>query len=110
MIVIPSELQAVKDALTADPHNLGVGVLHEPTGRIHLAPFDLVPGGPADLAGRFAFPLVECKGFVVSSAAAGGSQVINHSHLNGPQGQPGSLQMPQSTFGAIVQALTNCGL
>jgi len=32
------------------------------------------------------------------------------SHLNGPQGQPGSLQMPAPLFADIVQALQDEGL
>jgi hypothetical protein len=35
---------------------------------------------------------------------------MNSSHLNGTQGQPGYLQMPDATFDAIVQALQGAGL
>src|SRR6266511_3068246 len=35
----PQEVQAVKDALAANSNNLGIGILHEPTGHIHLKPF-----------------------------------------------------------------------
>jgi hypothetical protein len=106
----PQEVQAVKAALDQDPLNAGVGILHEPTGRIYLKPFDQVPGGHAQLAGDLGLPLSECKGFGIAKAAGGAYVPVNNSHLNGPQGLPGSLQMPQPTFADIVRALQAAGL
>ncbi|HWG46962.1 MAG TPA: hypothetical protein VN688_29635 [Gemmataceae bacterium] len=105
-----AEVQAVKDALNRNPHNLGVGVLHEPTGLIHLAPFDVVPGGHAELALRLALSVVECKGFAIEKQIDGSFTAVNFSHLNGSQGQPASLHMPQATFDAIRQTLYQAGL
>jgi hypothetical protein len=109
-IALPAEVQAVKDALDQNALNAGVGVLHEPTGRIHLKPFDQVPGGHAQLAGMMGLPLMECKGFAIVKATDGRFVPVNISHLNGPQGTPGSLQMPQATFDEIVRALGAAGL
>jgi hypothetical protein len=36
--------------------------------------------------------------------------VINASHLNGPQGRPGSLRMPQPLFADLETALRQAGL
>lgn len=105
-----AEVQAVKKAVDQDPLNVGIGVLHEPTGTIHLKPFDDVPGGHAELAMMHNWPLNECKGFVVSKAPSGTYVPVNNSHLNGTQGVPGSLQMPQVTFTEIVNALQAAGL
>lgn len=106
----PRELQIIKDAMDRDVNNHGVGILHEPTGQIRLAPFDDVPGGHDQLAGKWCLPESECKGFAIMKQLDGTFVVFNSSHLNGPQGQPGSLQMPPSTFAAIVQALQAAGL
>ncbi len=107
----PHEVRAVKDALTQNDLNIGVGILHEPTGQVRLCPIDSLPnrGGHAELVGVLGLPLAECKGFMIGKQ--GDAFVpINLSHLNGPQGQPGSLQMPAATFTAIVQALQVAGL
>jgi hypothetical protein len=109
-IALPVEVQAVKDALDQNALNAGVGILHEPTGKIHLRPFDQVPGGHAQLVGMMGLPLNECKGFAILKAADGWFIPVNNSHLNGPQGTPGSLQMPRVTFDEIVQALGAAGL
>lgn len=106
----PAEVQAVKDALNRNPYNLGIGVLHEPTGQIRLAPFDVVPGGHAELVVRLTLPAMECKGFVIEKRLDGTFAAVNISHLNGPQGQAGSLQMPPATFDDIRQALQQAGL
>jgi hypothetical protein len=107
----PAEVQAVKDALARDVNNVGVGVVHEPTGRVYLKPFDDLPmgGGHQELASLTQLPLGECKGFVIG-LLHGGYVVVNSSHLNGPQGQPGSLQMPAPLFLDIEQALRAAGL
>jgi hypothetical protein len=105
-----AEVQAVKDALNRNPHNLGVGIFHEPTGLIRLAPFDVVPGGHAELVLRLALPTVECKGFAIEKQMDGSFAAANFSHLNGSQGQPASLHMPQATFDGIRQALYQAGL
>jgi hypothetical protein len=107
----PREVQDVKDALGQIALNLGVGILHEPTGRISLLPMDRLPnrGGHNELVQLFNVPSSECKGFVIVKANDG-FLPVNISHLNGIQGQPGSLQMPPVTFSEIVQALTSAGL
>jgi hypothetical protein len=107
----PQEVQLVKDALTQDPLDGGVGILHEPTGEIYLSPINSLPNrsGHVELAQIINLPLSECKGFVIARTN-GGFRAVNMSQLNGPQGQPGSLQMPQSTFDDIVKALTAAGL
>jgi len=106
----PRELQIVKDAMRVDPGNLAVGILHEPTGQIYLAPFDDVPGSHCELTQLWSLPDSECKGFGILLQPDGTWATINHSHLNGVQGQPGSLQMPATIFSAIVQALQQAGL
>jgi len=110
MIVSPSELQAVKDGLDHNARNAGLGILHEPSDRVFLAPFDSVPGGHAELAMQSGLPLHECKGFLIGKDTHGDYVLVNNSHLNGLQGQPGALRMPQTTFDAIEQALRNAGL
>ncbi len=107
----PREVQRVKDALQYNDVNLGVGIVHEPTGQIRLSPFDDLPrrGGHVELADALGLPLAECKGFII--ARQGDSFMpVNMSHLNGPQGQPGSLQMPAATFAGVVRALLGAGL
>jgi hypothetical protein len=76
----------------------------------HLAPMDNQKvGGHDDLIYLLGLPAHECKGFAIGEQN-GQFIPINRSHLNGPQGQPGSLQMPQDVFNAIVQALRAAGL
>src|SRR5437870_5718081 len=106
----PQEVQAVKDALDQNPNNLGVGIIHEPTGQIHLRPFDDVPGGHAQLASDLGFPLAEVKGFIIGKSG-NDYQVINASHLNNlaAQGATGSLQMPDDLFQKVLQGLSNAG-
>lgn len=107
----PDDVQAVKEALDRDPNNAGIGVIHEPTGRIFLKPFDDVPGGHAQLAGDQGLPLSEAKGFVIKKIA-GGYEAINVSHLNNPagQGMPGTMKMPADLFDAVVQKLKDAGM
>jgi hypothetical protein len=106
----PQEVQAVKDALARDPNNIGVGIIHEPTGLVFVKPFDDVPGGHAQLALDRRLPLHESRGFVIGRAGSG-YQVMNRSHLNGPgQGSPGPMQMPQPLFDAVLQSLKDGGL
>jgi len=111
MKCVPLEVEAVKDALNQNNLNSGVGIFHEPTRRIHLIPIDDIPNrtGHTGLAQIVSVPQSECKGFAIVKTN-GGFLPVNMSHLNGPQGQPGSLQMPQSTFDEIVQALIDAGL
>jgi hypothetical protein len=106
------EVQVVKDALTRNPLDLGVGVLHEPTGRIYLLPFHQLPnrGGHDELVTVLQLIPSECKGFVIAVQSVGSFIPVNLSHLNGPQGQPGSLRMPAVTFASIVHSLQNAGL
>jgi hypothetical protein len=106
----PQELQRVKDELDRDINNHGVGILHEPTGQIYLAPFDDVPNGHDELVAKWNLPASECKGFAIMKQPDGTFIPLNSSHLNGPQGQPGSLTMPLPTFSSIVQALQAAGL
>src|SRR5438128_1537370 len=106
----PGEVQKVKDELQRRPSNSGVGILHEPTGQIFLAPFDDVPGGHAELVQRMKLPHSECKGFAIVLQPNGTPAALNNSHLNGTQGMPGSLQMPSAMFDTIVRALKDAGL
>jgi hypothetical protein len=104
------EVQTVKDVLHQNPLNLGVGILHEPTGTIYLQPFDDVPGGHAELVQRQGLPPSECKGFAIGFSPDGAFVPVNVSHLTGQQGGPASLQMPSATFTEIQRALTAVGL
>jgi hypothetical protein len=104
------ELQKVKDALFYDANNIGIGLLHEPSGRLHMAPFNDLQGGHDELLARTGLPDLECKGFGIGLDPNGVFEVVNKSHLNGPQGQPGSLLMPLQLFQAIVAALRQAGL
>jgi hypothetical protein len=108
----PAPVQAVKDALTRSAFDFGVGILHEPTGQIHLAPINSLPnrGGHAELVSVLGLQQGECKGFAIVKDPAGTFVPVNLSHLNGLQGSPGSLQMPQATFAEIVRALQAAGL
>jgi hypothetical protein len=106
----PHDVQAVKDALAQNANNIGVGVIHEPTGRVFLKPFDDVPGGHAQIAGDAGIPLSEARGFLVGRSGSG-YQVVNLSHLNSPApGSPGPMQMPQPLFDLVLQSLRNAGL
>jgi hypothetical protein len=107
----PLDVQAVKDALNQNSLYGGVGIFHEPSRRIYLVPFDDLPnrGGHTELAKVVNVPQSECKGFAIGKTN-GGFLPVNISELNGPQGQPGSLQMPQPVFDEIVQALHDAGL
>lgn len=107
----PQEIQAVKTGLRQNPRNYGIGLLHEPTQRIYLSPIDNLPNqaGHNDLVNLHGLSARECKGFGIDEQN-GQFVPINNSHLNGPQGQPGSLTMPQDTFDAIVEALRDAGL
>jgi hypothetical protein len=108
----PAALQAVKDALNQNDRNVGVGILHEPTGQIHLLPMDSLPnrGGHAELASVRGVSQAECKGFAVAKSSTETFFPVNLSQLNGPQGMPGSMQMPQALFDDVVQALRAAGL
>lgn len=107
----PAELRAVKDALGADARNIGIGVLHEPTGRIHLMPINSLPdrNGHAELVELLKLSGSDCKGFIIA-LGGGVFVVLNQSHLNGPQGTPGSLKMPAHTFNNVLRELTHAGL
>jgi hypothetical protein len=89
----------------------GVGIIHEPTGQVHLKPFDAVPGGHVRLAGDLGLPLNEVKGFVVG-LSADSYQAINASHLSNSSGQgaSGTMQMPQALFASVLQSLKDAGL
>jgi len=103
------ELQALVDRLNQDVQEVGVGILHEPTGEIRLSTVGQV-GGHDGLVQVSMWPARDCKGFVIGRNADGTFSVHNFSGLNGPQGQPGSLQMPTATFQSIEQALKDAGL
>jgi hypothetical protein len=64
----PSEVQLVKGALTRDPNNVGVGVIHLPAGQVHLLPFDNLPygGGHAELVQILGVSLSDCRGFLTA--------------------------------------------
>ena len=107
----PTQLQAVKDAMTADPSDFGIGVLHEPTGNVYLTTMKQIPNqnGHAGFVEQLGLQQSECKGFQLFRAS-GRFVAVNNSHLNGTQGQPGSLQMPESLFGSILSQLKSMGL
>ena len=92
-----------------NPVNSGLGVLHEPTGRIYLVPFDDA-GGHDLFAKLLGLPASECKGFAITINPDGTFMPMNVSSLNGPQAGPSALQMPLPTFQSIVQALLDAGL
>ena len=81
--VIPTELLAVREALSQDPSNIGVGILHMPTGRIALRPFDRLRnrGGHLELAGECDWTPQECLGFIVAKPA-NECVMVNLSQLN----------------------------
>jgi hypothetical protein len=108
----PAEVQAVKDALRRNPHNGGIGIVHEPTRSIHLIPFDDLPdqGGHVTFATGLGFDLSDCKGFGIMVDPSGQPSPINASQLNGLQGASGSHQMPPATFADVVLALQAAGL
>ena len=108
-----NEVQAVKDALNQNHLNAGVGIVHLPTGKIHIKPFNdsaLQGGGHIGLVDSLSLNAAECRGFGVAKNAAGNFEAANVSHLNGIQGQPGSLQMPANIFNDVVDALKAAGL
>src|SRR6266545_183455 len=106
MPVDSREVDAVKQALTADPGDIGVGVIHLPTAGIILRPFNSIPSGNGHigLVDETVSPADEFRGFIVIREA-GRYDVLNSSHLNGPQGAPGSLRMPAQVFDMIVREL-----
>ena len=93
-----------------DPNNLGIGILHEATAQLHIAPYDVIKGGHDALVALHALAANECKGFAISRKPNGSFEAVNVSHLNGPQGQTGSLQMPLALFKSIEAALSQAGL
>jgi len=103
-------VQSAKDELVKNPNNVGIGILHEPTGQIFLAPFDDLQGGHDRLVVREQFADADCKGFAVVHLPSGSFDAVNASHLNGVPGQPGSLLMPDPLFQALVSALRQAGL
>jgi hypothetical protein len=111
MFVDPVELAAVKEGLDTNLANVGVGVLHEDSERIVLRSMDAIAhrNGHMGVVDELEWPPTKCKGFLVIKEA-GRYHVINRSHLNGPQGAAGSLQMPADLFAAIVRRLTDAGL
>ena len=101
--VVSVELLAVREALLQDAFNLGVGILHLPTGRVVLRPFDALRhrGGHVELAEEFDWRPDECLGFIVARPA-GECVMINLSQLNS---QAGPLYMPHGTFRNILLSL-----
>lgn len=98
-----NELAAVRDALVADPTNFGVGILHVPSERIVLRPFDCLKnrGGHLELVDELEWPTRDCLGFVVSRPA-GECVMVNLSQLNA---QAGPLWMPPATFREVATTL-----
>ena len=101
--VVPVELIAVREALKEDPSNFGVGILHVPTGRIALRPFDQLKhrGGHIELVTEREWTPRDCLGFVVARPA-GEWVMVNLSQVNA---QVGMLWMPPTTFRNIVLSL-----
>jgi hypothetical protein len=104
--VAPFELLAVREALQDDSLNYGVGLLHEPTERIGLRPYNQVHhrGGHLGLAAECGWTANECLGFLVA-VPKGTSVIINVSQLNV---RKGGLNMPADTFRNIVLSLRHC--
>jgi hypothetical protein len=104
--VLPEELLAVREALLQDAGNLGVGVVHLPTARIALRPFDRLQhrGGHVELAGANDWAPDHCLGFLVARPT-GECVMINRSQLNA---QTGPLQMPQVAFRKVLLSLRQC--
>ncbi len=103
--VVSEELQAVRDALRTDSCNLGVGIVHLPTGRIALKPFESLRhrGGHVGLAAEMEWSPEECLGFMVARPSAE-CIMINRSQLNA---QAGALHMPAETFRNVLSRLRN---
>ena len=97
------ELRTVREALKEDPSNFGVGILHQPTGRIALRPFNQLKnrGGHLELVNELEWSTRECLGFVVARPADE-CVMVNLSQLNAPTG---ALWMPAGTFRSIVLSL-----
>ncbi len=104
--VAPFELLAVREALQEDSLNYGIGLLHEPTERIGLRPFNHVHhrGGHLGLAAECGWAANECLGFLVA-IPNGTSVIVNVSQLNV---RKGGLNMPAATFRNIVLSLRQC--
>lgn len=106
----PAEIRQVKAELDANPRDLGLGVIHLPTGRLHLRSFDSVGRrGHEALVSRLGYVAADCRGFVIVKDGPS-FHVLNVSQLNGPQGRPGSLNMADDLFNNIVKELRHGGL
>lgn len=104
--VNPIELLSVRESLRTDPVNLGVGLLHQITGRIVLRPFEEIRhgGGHLELAAEYGWLPDECLGFMVARPA-NECVMVNLSQLNA---QNGPLFMQHATFRTILLSLRQC--
>jgi hypothetical protein len=104
--VAPFELLAVREALREDSLNFGVGLLHEPSGRIGLRSFNDIyhRGGHLGFAGECAWRVDECLGFLVAMPKES-CTIVNLSQLNV---RKGGLHMPAEIFRSIVLSLRQC--
>jgi hypothetical protein len=110
-LVDANELQAVKSALTADNTDAGVGVLHLPTNRIHLrSTSQTKPPGHNALVRQLALKRGDCRGFVIVLNKSGDYLIENISGLNSGSGGMNNLQMSQTLFEDVKQALMNAAL
>lgn len=85
LTLAPLELLAVREALREEPSNYGVGVLHQPSERIALRPFDDIRfrGGHRELVDELGWRTDDCLGFLVAQQA-GKCVLVNLAHLNAP--------------------------
>jgi hypothetical protein len=106
-----NQLQAVKARALADATDAGLGILHLPSGTIHIASASQLPAhSHIDFVQQMQLKTVECRGFTIVQDRAGRVIAQNFSGLN--VGMPGSVRfgMEQSLFDDVVKALRSAGL
>lgn len=107
----PNQVQAAKANALADATDAGLGVLHLPTGTIHLASASALPNhGHLDIVNLCQLVADECRGFTMVKHPSTGTVIVqNFSGLN--VGQPGSIKfgMEQSRFDDVMIALRAAG-
>jgi len=101
-----AELNLVRESLRNDPANLGVGLLHRPSDRLVLRPFNEVRhrGGHLELVHEFGWLPDECFGFIVAKPGRE-CVMVNLSQLNA---RGGPLFMAHATFRKILLSLRQC--
>ncbi|MCE9530804.1 MAG: hypothetical protein K8T89_06740 [Planctomycetes bacterium] len=104
--VDPDELNAVREALARDRTEYGVGILHQPSSKIALRPFDQLRyrGGHQELISLKEWLPEDCLGFIVARPAEE-YVMINLAQINT---RDGPLNMPAGLFRNIVLSLRQC--